>query len=172
MMCFKNIYKTTPKTHTKKPQTNLPPDLLAEQAMNRSQLMLIRIRCEHLGHCLPHAAHGPADFGSTRLLPLTEATVPTDHEGTFSKGSSKTNLRNIPAATARELGHYFLYIGCLGLLVSCPLLLLFIRGRLALHCPEQLLICWEIKAAQLQNNPNVPQLWQLTLVRQRFKLLE
>lgn len=139
-LCFKKYIKQH-QEHTKPLQPNLPPDLLAEQVMKGSQLMLIRIRCEHLGHCLPHAAHQPADFGSTGLLPLTEATVPTDHEVTFSKSSGKTNLRIIPTATARELGRYFLYVGCLGLLVSCPLLLLFIRGRLALHCPEQLLIC-------------------------------
>lgn len=119
--------------------------------MNRSQLMLIR--WEHLGHCLPCAAHGPSDFGSPGLLPLTEATVPTGHEVIFSKGSGKTNLSNVPTATARELGQYFLHAGCLGLLLSCPLLLLFIRGCLALHCPEQLFICWEINSHSATKQP-------------------
>lgn len=72
---------------------------------------------------------------------LTEATVPSGHEIISAKSSNSINLRNLPAATARELGHYFLHLVHLGSLVSCPLLLLFIRGSLALHRAEQLILC-------------------------------
>lgn len=75
------------------------------------------------------------------LLLLTGARVPSGHKITFANGLDSINLRNLPAATARELGQYFLHLVHLGWLVCCPLLLLFIRGSLALHGAEQLILC-------------------------------
>lgn len=81
--------------------------------------------------------------------------VPSGHGRIFAKGSNRINLGNLPAATARELGRWFLHLGHLGWLVSCPLLLLFIRGSLALHGAEQLILCMRNQQL-LSNNATAP----------------
>jgi len=67
--------------------------------------------------------------------------VPSGHEIIFAKGSKSNNLSNLPAIAARELGQCFLHLFHLGQLVSCPNLLLLLRGSLALHRAEQLVLC-------------------------------
>lgn len=84
---------------------------------------------------------GACRFCHIVLLLLTGVIVPSGHEMASAKGSNDIDLRNVPTAAARELGQYFLHLVHLGLPVTCPLLLLFIRGSLAFHRAEQLILC-------------------------------